>query len=99
VKRISYRSSEPLFQVRVLAGAPEQTTKPSFLRMMVLLFSICPAADAGSGTRRSDAPQPFSRVRGRGKTVFRKCFSGREHLVDLERSEQIYLVIRDHKDK
>ncbi len=23
---------------------------------------------------------------------------GREHLVDLERSEQIYLVIRDHKE-
>jgi hypothetical protein len=24
---------------------------------------------------------------------------GREHLVDLERSEQIYLVIRDHDNQ
>ena len=36
-----------------------------------------------------------SRIERRRHVALRQSSRGREHLVDLERSEQIYLVIRD----
>ena len=37
------------------------------------------------------------RRKTRGKTVFKHCFTGREHLVDFECNEEIHLVIRDYQ--
>ncbi len=37
-------------------------------------------------------------VEGANAVALPQVRRGREHLVDLERSEQIYLVIRDHEE-
>jgi len=53
----------------------------------VFSFAVCPGASALRHLQEE--------VESRSRGLFGPTRSGREHLVDLERSEPIYLVIRN----